>query len=49
MSVDVDPECGDVNALAGPHYRGLQFHAESILTQRGYDLVHDLVVDLLLD
>jgi phenazine biosynthesis protein phzE len=49
VSVDVDPESGDVNALAGPHYRGLQFHAESILTQRGYDLVHDLVVDLLLD
>ena len=49
VSVDTDPETGDVNALRGPHYRGLQFHAESILTQRGYDLVHDLVVDLLLD
>jgi phenazine biosynthesis protein phzE len=49
VSVDTDPATGDVNALAGPHYRGLQFHTESILTQRGYDLVHDLVVDLLLD
>ena len=49
VSVETDPDTGDVNALAGPHYRGLQFHAESILTQRGYDLVHDLVVDLLLD
>ena len=47
VSVDTDPDTGDVNALAGPHYRGLQFHAESILTQRGYDLVHDLVCDLL--
>jgi phenazine biosynthesis protein phzE len=49
VTVEADPETGDVNALTGPHYRGLQFHAESILTQRGYDLVHDLVVDLLLD
>ena len=49
VSVDRDDASGDVNALSGPHYRGLQFHAESILTQRGYDLVHDLVVDLLLD
>ncbi len=46
--VDADPESGDVNALAGPHYRGVQFHAESILTQRGYDIVHDLVCDVLL-
>ena len=28
---------------------GIQFHAESILTQHGYDLLHDLVRDLLLD
>jgi phenazine biosynthesis protein phzE len=26
-----------------PHYRGIQFHAESILTEHGYDLIHDLV------
>ena len=49
VSVDTDPDTGDVNALRGTHYRGLQFHAESILTQRGYDLVHDLVCDLLFD
>lgn len=49
VTVDTDPDTGDVNALTGPHYRGLQFHAESILTQRGYDLVHDLVCDLLFD
>ena len=35
--------------LRGPHYRGIQFHAESILTERGYDLLHELVADLLLD
>jgi len=49
VTVDADPVTGDVTALRGPHYRGLQFHAESILTQRGYDLLHDIVVDLLLD
>jgi phenazine biosynthesis protein phzE len=49
VSVDADPETGDVNAITGPHYRGVQFHAESILTERGFDIVHDLVVGVLLD
>jgi phenazine biosynthesis protein phzE len=47
--VEADPESGDVNALTGPHYRGVQFHAESILTERGWDIVHDLVSAVLLD
>ncbi|WP_193607567.1 anthranilate synthase family protein [Nocardioides lijunqiniae] len=49
VSVDADPDTGDVNVLTGPHYRGIQFHAESILTERGYDLLHELVAGLLLD
>lgn len=49
VSVEADPGTGDVNALAGPHYRGVQFHAESILTERGWDIVHDLVSAVLLD
>ncbi len=49
VSVDVDGPTGDVHHLRGPHYRGVQFHAESILTERGYDLLHELVADLLLD
>lgn len=49
VTVEPDPETGDVNALAGPHYRGVQFHAESILTEHGFDLVHDLVSAVLLD
>ena len=49
VSVDVDGPTGDVHHVRGPHYRGIQFHAESILTERGYDLLHELVVDLLLD
>jgi len=46
--VEADPETGDVHLVAGPHYRGIQFHAESILTEHGYDLIHDLVCALLL-
>ena len=37
-----------VHLVRGPHFRGIQFHAESILTEHGYDLVHDLVAELLL-
>ncbi|WP_418057374.1 anthranilate synthase family protein [Pimelobacter simplex] len=48
VSVDADATTGDVDALAGPHYRGVQFHAESILTERGFDIVHDLVSGVLL-
>src|SRR5690606_9099486 len=47
VEVATDADSGDVHLLRGPHYRGIQFHAESILTERGYDLVHDLVVELL--
>lgn len=49
VTVDVDEATGDVHHLRGPHYRGVQFHAESILTEHGYDLLHDLVGSLLLD
>src|SRR4051794_11259673 len=49
VRVEADPETGDIHLLAGPHYRGIQFHSESILTEHGYDLVHQLVSDLLLD
>ncbi|HEX5086633.1 MAG TPA: anthranilate synthase family protein [Nocardioides sp.] len=48
VRVESDPETGDIHALYGPHYRGIQFHAESILTEHGYDLVHRLVSELLL-
>ena len=46
VSVEADPDTGDVHLVRGPHYRGIQFHAESILTEHGYDLIHDLVRDL---
>ena len=48
VAVETDPATGDINVLTGPHYCGIQFHAESILTEHGFALVHDLVGDLLL-
>jgi 2-amino-4-deoxychorismate synthase len=36
-----------VHLVSGPHFRGIQFHAESILTEHGYDIVHDLARSLL--
>jgi phenazine biosynthesis protein phzE len=48
VRVDADPTTGDIHAVYGPHYRGIQFHAESILTEHGYDLLHRLVSELLL-
>lgn len=47
VSVAADPATGDVHMVSGPHFRGIQFHAESILTEHGYDLIHDLVLELL--
>jgi phenazine biosynthesis protein phzE len=47
VEVEADAATGDVHLVRGPHYRGIQFHAESILTEHGYDLIHDLVRDLL--
>ena len=47
LTADIDEVTGDIHLLKGPHFRGIQFHAESILTERGYDLLHGLVADLL--
>jgi len=47
VTVAADPVTGDVHLVSGPHFRGVQFHAESILTENGYTLLRDLVLDLL--
>jgi phenazine biosynthesis protein phzE len=47
VTVETDPESGDIHLLAGPHYRGVQFHAESILTQNGFGILRDLVTQLI--
>ena len=46
VAVETDPATGDVHAISGPTYRGIQFHAESILTQRGFAILRDLVLEL---
>ena len=47
VRVSSDPVSGDIHMVAGPHFRGVQFHAESILTENGFALLRDLVLDLL--
>jgi phenazine biosynthesis protein phzE len=47
VTAAVDPVSGDVHAVAGPHFRGVQFHAESILTENGFALLRELVLELL--
>ncbi|MDF1604297.1 anthranilate synthase family protein [Nocardioides sp. YIM 152315] len=48
VEVEADVRTGDIHLVRGPHYRGIQFHAESILTEHGFDVLHGLVADLLL-
>ena len=47
VSVITDPVTGDVHMVAGPHFRGVQFHAESILTENGFALLRELILELL--
>jgi phenazine biosynthesis protein phzE len=47
VTVESDPETGDIHVLSGPHFRGVQFHAESILTQNGDTILRELVTQLL--
>jgi phenazine biosynthesis protein phzE len=49
VEVEADAATGDIHLVRGPHYRGIQFHAESILTEHGYDLLHEIVAELLVD
>ncbi|REF00822.1 anthranilate synthase family protein [Thermomonospora umbrina] len=42
-----DPETGEVHALRGPAFASMQFHAESVLTRRGPDIVARAVRDAL--
>ncbi len=47
VTVEADPATGDVHLVAGPTFRGVQFHAESILTENGFALLRGLLLDLL--
>lgn len=47
VEVETDPATGDVHLVRGPHFRGIQFHAESILTENGFAILRGLLLDLL--
>ncbi|MFF5443586.1 anthranilate synthase family protein [Streptomyces sp. NPDC012888] len=47
VEVSRDPATGEVHALRGPGFAGVQFHPESVLTLRGAPLLHDLLHTLL--
>jgi phenazine biosynthesis protein phzE len=47
VEVGRDPATGEVHSLRGPRFRSVQFHAESILTQRGVAILRELLWGLL--
>ncbi|WP_367129056.1 anthranilate synthase family protein [Saccharothrix sp. HUAS TT1] len=44
-----DPETGEVHALRGAHFASIQFHAESVLTRNGPQIIGDLLAGLAAD
>src|SRR4029078_10122525 len=47
VKVEADAETGDIHLVTGPTFRGVQFHAESILTENGFTLLRQLLLELL--
>jgi phenazine biosynthesis protein phzE len=43
VEVSRDAATGEVHALRGPHFAGVQFHPESVLSLRGADVVRELL------
>jgi phenazine biosynthesis protein phzE len=47
IDVSADPGTGEVHAVRGRRFAGVQFHAESILTSNGPAIIRRLLDDLL--
>ncbi|MFD8870378.1 MULTISPECIES: anthranilate synthase family protein [unclassified Streptomyces] len=47
VEVSRDPVSGDVHALRGPNFAGVQFHPESVLTLNGATIVAELLAAVL--
>ena len=47
VRVEADAATGDIHVVSGPTFRGVQFHAESILTENGFALLRQLLLELL--
>src|SRR5581483_7984646 len=47
VQISRDPLTGDVHALRGPRFAGVQFHPESVLSEHGITLLRELVGALL--
>src|SRR3989440_4259000 len=43
VEVSRDPVSGEVHALRGPTFAGVQFHPESVLSEHGVDLLRDIL------
>ena len=47
VEVSRHPESGEVHALRGRRFAGVQFHPESVLTEHGVDLLREIVSALI--
>ncbi|MDR3425796.1 MAG: chorismate-binding protein [Alphaproteobacteria bacterium] len=49
LDVSFDQETGEIHAIKGRYFVGVQFHPESILTTNGFRIVQDILTRLLSD
>ena len=47
VRVSRDPQSGEIHAMRGPGFRSVQFHPESVLTQHGPQILHEMLTSLI--